>query len=117
MLHSHNCIAVCVLVLATDWTQLPSAPLLTPAAAWLPAGDTRETPAIDVCRGLIKDGAKVCIWDPKVTSMQIFTDLSTPKFEWDRPRGWNKSESAIMQSVEVGGWAGAVAVAGNVLAC
>ncbi len=81
-----------------------------------PAGDTRETPAIDVCRGLIKDGAKACIWDPKVTSMQIFTDLSTPKFEWDRPRGWNKSESAIMQSVEVRCcWAGPAAGCGRVL--
>jgi hypothetical protein len=84
----------------------------SPSPPWLPAGDTRETPAIDVCRGLIKDGAKVCIYDPKVTSMQIFTDLSTPKFEWDRPRGWNKSESAIMQSVEVGG-AGALGGGGQ----
>lgn len=25
-------------------------------------GDTRETPAIDVCRGLMADGAKVCWW-------------------------------------------------------
>ena len=24
-------------------------------------GDTRETPAIDVCKGLIRDGAKVCV--------------------------------------------------------
>lgn len=29
-------------------------------------GDTRETPAIDVCNGLIKDGANLCIYDPKV---------------------------------------------------
>lgn len=29
-------------------------------------GDTRETPAIDVCDGLIKDGAKLAIYDPKV---------------------------------------------------
>jgi len=30
------------------------------------AGDTRETPAIDVCRGLLADGAKLFIYDPKV---------------------------------------------------
>lgn len=29
-------------------------------------GDTRETPAIDVCKGLIEDGANVYIYDPKV---------------------------------------------------
>lgn len=48
-------------------------------------GDTRETPAIDVCRGLIGDGAKICIYDPKVEKEQIFVDLATPKFEWDHP--------------------------------
>jgi hypothetical protein len=30
-------------------------------------GDTRETPAIDVCRGLIADGAKLFVYDPKVS--------------------------------------------------
>jgi UDPglucose 6-dehydrogenase len=30
-------------------------------------GDTRETPAIDVCRGLIADGAMLFVYDPKVT--------------------------------------------------
>ena len=29
-------------------------------------GDTRETPAIDVCNGLLQDGANVTIYDPKV---------------------------------------------------
>lgn len=29
-------------------------------------GDTRETPAIDVCHGLIKEGANIMIYDPKV---------------------------------------------------
>ncbi|KAK9828476.1 hypothetical protein WJX72_000184 [[Myrmecia] bisecta] len=48
-------------------------------------GDTRETPAIDVCKGLMADGAKLCIYDPKVTEAQINQDLVTPKFEWDHP--------------------------------
>jgi hypothetical protein len=30
-------------------------------------GDTRETPAIDVCKGLLNDGAKLTIYDPKVS--------------------------------------------------
>lgn len=29
-------------------------------------GDTRETPAIDVCHGLLEEGAQVTIFDPKV---------------------------------------------------
>ena len=33
-------------------------------------GDTRETPAIDVCRGLLEDNAQVTIYDPQV-SLQI----------------------------------------------
>ena len=48
-------------------------------------GDTRETPAIDVCQGLLRDNAKLFIYDPKVTEDQIHSDLETPKFEWDHP--------------------------------
>jgi UDPglucose 6-dehydrogenase len=48
-------------------------------------GDTRETPAIDVCRGLMNDGANLYIYDPKVEDEQIYLDLATPKFEWDHP--------------------------------
>ncbi len=33
---------------------------------WQDTGDTRETPAIDVCKGLIGDGAKLNIYDPQV---------------------------------------------------
>ena len=35
-------------------------------------GDTRETPAIDVCHGLIADNANLCIYDPQVGKEQIF---------------------------------------------
>jgi UDPglucose 6-dehydrogenase len=34
-------------------------------------GDTRETPAIDVCSGLLADGAKCVAYDPKVTPVQV----------------------------------------------
>lgn len=63
-------------------------------------GDTRETPAIDVCKGLIRDGGRVCIYDPEVKSEQIFRDMSTPKFEWDRPN-YNKTESHMLENVQV----------------
>ena len=48
-------------------------------------GDTRETPAIDVCKGLTADNARVHIYDPKVTEAQIHNDLSLGKFMWDHP--------------------------------
>jgi len=52
--------------------------------------DTRETPAIDVCKGLGADGAKLAIYDPKVTEVQIRKDLAGGKFEWDHPNGQMK---------------------------
>ncbi|GFR44190.1 hypothetical protein Agub_g5373 [Astrephomene gubernaculifera] len=63
-------------------------------------GDTRETPAIDVCKGLIRDGAKVCVYDPEVSPEQIFRDMSTPKFEWDRPN-YSRSQSHMLDNVQV----------------
>lgn len=38
--------------------------------------DTRETPAIAVCKTLIEEGAKLNIYDPKVESKQIIDDLT-----------------------------------------
>jgi UDPglucose 6-dehydrogenase len=64
-------------------------------------GDTRETPAIDVCRDLLADGARLVVFDPKVQALQVFRDLSAPKFAWDRPHGWAKSESHILENVQV----------------
>lgn len=51
-------------------------------------------------QGLIRDGGKLCIYDPEVKSDQIFRDMSTPKFEWDRPN-YNKTESHMLENVEV----------------
>ncbi|KAL0431744.1 UNVERIFIED_CONTAM: UDP-glucose 6-dehydrogenase 1 [Sesamum radiatum] len=48
-------------------------------------GDTRETPAIDVCQGLLGDKAQLSIYDPQVTDDQIQRDLSMNKFDWDHP--------------------------------
>lgn len=48
-------------------------------------GDTRETAAIDVCRGLMADGASLHVYDPKVEESQIHEDLALAKFMWDHP--------------------------------
>ncbi len=39
-------------------------------------GDTRETPAIDVCHGLLSDGARLCICDPQVSKDKIYRCVS-----------------------------------------
>ncbi|XP_043690307.1 UDP-glucose 6-dehydrogenase 4-like [Telopea speciosissima] len=49
-------------------------------------GDTRETPAIDVCHGLLGDKAQLSIYDPQVTEDQIRRDLTMNKFDWDHPQ-------------------------------
>ncbi|KAG9285855.1 hypothetical protein G9A89_013280 [Geosiphon pyriformis] len=41
-------------------------------------GDTRESAAITLCKHFIQERANVRIYDPKVTSTQIFLDLSEP---------------------------------------
>lgn len=38
-------------------------------------GDTRESPAIYVCRDLLDEGANIVIFDPKVSKAQIMQDL------------------------------------------
>lgn len=47
-------------------------PTCIPVPAPQDTGDTRETPAIDVCRGLMADGARVCVYDPQVEDSQIY---------------------------------------------
>ena len=38
--------------------------------------DTRESPAISICKDLIKEGANLRIYDPKVSKLQITSDLA-----------------------------------------
>jgi UDPglucose 6-dehydrogenase len=40
--------------------------------------DTREAPAISICRDLIEEGAQLAIVDPKVGASQITQDLGRP---------------------------------------
>ena len=39
--------------------------------------DTRKSPAIDICKRLLEERAKLNIYDPKVESKKIFDDLDT----------------------------------------
>ena len=44
-------------------------------------GDTRETPAIDVCNLLLAEKAKLAIHDPKVSREQVYSDLGKDTME------------------------------------
>jgi len=39
-------------------------------------GDTRESPAIDICGTLLGENAQVCIYDPQVKEAQVRRDLA-----------------------------------------
>jgi UDPglucose 6-dehydrogenase len=64
-------------------------------------GDTRETPAIDVCQGLLGDKANLSIFDPQVTEDQIQRDLSMNKFDWDHPIHLQPTSPTTVKKVSV----------------
>jgi len=41
--------------------------------------DTRESPAIQVCRDLVEEQAQIAVYDPKVTRQQVFGGLDQPE--------------------------------------
>ncbi|XP_047148245.1 UDP-glucose 6-dehydrogenase 1-like [Vigna umbellata] len=47
--------------------------------------DTRKSPAIDVCKGLLGDNACLSIYDPRVNENQIEKDLCMNGVEWEHP--------------------------------
>ncbi|MFN5698377.1 MAG: nucleotide sugar dehydrogenase [Cyanobacteriota bacterium] len=49
--------------------------------------DTREAPAIRICRDLIEEGAQLAIVDPKVEPSQIAIDLGLEALDPNRPVG------------------------------
>ncbi|KAL7094673.1 hypothetical protein ACP275_11G118300 [Erythranthe tilingii] len=63
-------------------------------------GDTRETPAIDVCQGLLGDKAQLSIYDPQVTEDQIQRDLSMNKFDWDHPLHLQPTSPTTVKKVQ-----------------
>jgi UDPglucose 6-dehydrogenase len=60
-------------------------------------GDVRETPAIEVCKMLMEDGAKVHVFDPKVTKEDALFEFKAHNIEVDeRLLIWSKSaEEAV----------------------
>ena len=53
-------------------------------------GDTRESPAIDICGTLLAENAKVCVYDPQAQETQIRYDLGN-KITTDRAGNSNLS--------------------------
>lgn len=64
-------------------------------------GDTRETPAIDVCKALLGDKAHLSIYDPQVTKDQILRELSRNKIDWDNSNHLQPMSPASMKQVRV----------------
>ena len=54
--------------------------------------DTRESPAINICRNLLEEGCYLSIYDPKVNQNQIDNDLS---FKCDDNKTWEVTESVL----------------------
>ena len=54
--------------------------------------DTRESPAIYICKKLIEEGAILNIYDPKVNFKQISQDLKCNKSEVDNDKRWHYSD-------------------------
>ncbi len=59
--------------------------------------DSRESPAIQICKNLLEEGANLHIYDPKVNINQIAKDLEYPKEQnkdnQDQIGSWNYSNS------------------------
>ncbi|KAI4375282.1 hypothetical protein MLD38_013170 [Melastoma candidum] len=64
-------------------------------------GDTRETPAIDVCKCLLGDKARLSIYDPQVTEDQIQRDLTLSKFYWDHPEHLQSLSPGTVKQVSI----------------
>ena len=54
--------------------------------------DTRESPAINICRDLLEEGCNLSIYDPKVNKSQIDNDLS---FKCDSDKTWEVNKSVL----------------------
>ena len=63
--------------------------------------DTRESPAIKICKDLIEEGGKLFIYDPKVNSYQIESELNSKQIinESSEESGWISCNS-ILEAVK-----------------
>jgi UDPglucose 6-dehydrogenase len=58
--------------------------------------DTREAPAIRICRDLLEEGAELAIFDPKVSVSQIASDLGQSESVSTGEQGvWSSSATAL----------------------
>ncbi|MAV64794.1 MAG: UDP-glucose 6-dehydrogenase [Candidatus Marinimicrobia bacterium] len=55
--------------------------------------DTRESPAINICKDLLEEGAHLSIYDPKVSSFQISTDLGCSHNYKSKEGSWISCDS------------------------
>ena len=55
--------------------------------------DTRESPAIQICKDLIEEGADLRIYDPKVNKFQIEKDLEQNQFNDNGEGSWTLCKS------------------------
>jgi len=60
-------------------------------------GDIRLSPAIDVCRYLLKEGANLYIYDPKVPAVEITREFPAPEFN---PARINIEKNAYQAAAE-----------------
>ena len=65
--------------------------------------DTRESPAISICKDLLEEGCYLTIYDPKVNSGQIKKELNNlKKNQYDvEYHSWNKSEDLYKTFLDV----------------
>jgi UDPglucose 6-dehydrogenase len=57
--------------------------------------DTREAPAIRICRDLLEEGAELAIYDPKVAPEQLARDLGQPQTQADGDGTWQRCGSVL----------------------
>ncbi len=57
--------------------------------------DTRETPALNICKWLIEEGAILNIYDPKVTSDQINNELIKVNISIRNKQKWNYKNNIL----------------------
>ncbi len=62
--------------------------------------DTRESPAISICKNLLNEGCKLLIYDPKVNEKEISSILGKSSSSQDNHMGYWRKFNTIFDSVE-----------------
>ena len=72
--------------------------------------DTREAPAIRICRDLLEEGAHLAIYDPKVPAAQITRDLGSPPLPANSDLGRDGSRELSSSPMEAAAGADALLI-------